>query len=273
MILVEEHPKNPEISEFVDRYQLFVIEEEAYLKTVPNGKIELFYILKGGFDRWNDQKLKFDFHSKSGFLPSSNQLSFFHVPKRLFCLNIKLSMKILGLSYFENFTKDWAERKTSEFIPPSDESLIRKSIDEKDPSIDVGLMDRTFVQIIQEQKKNQELMQLIDLIEKDINDQFKVTSLADQMNMSAKTLERKTKKFFNLTPKDLWKVIRFEHATSHLKRNENQRLIDALSFGYYDQSHFIKECKKVTGYTPTDFFSKLKFSTNDLIIESDNPTI
>ena len=273
MILVEEYPRIPELADFVDRYQLYVIDEESYIKTVPNGKIELFYIIDGSFNKWNDEDLRFDCYTRSGFFPATNQLSFIHIPKGLVCLNIKLNMSVLSLSYFENFIQDWATRQTSDFLNTSQERIMLESVNAQTPSIEVDIIDNILLEIIEKQKKDLELKKLIALIEKDISDQFKVTALAEQMNMSSKTLERMTKKFFNLTPKDLWKVIRFEHATSHLKKHDNQRLINAISFGYYDQSHFIKECKKVTGYTPTEFFSKLKFSTNDLIIESDNPLL
>ena len=130
-------------------------------------------------------------------------------------------------------------------------------------------MDQILANALKENDLNSEIVKLTELMEAHIHEDFRVNLLAEEMNMSSKTLERLTKKHFNLSPKNLWKVIRFEHTTSHIKRSETQKLIDSLSYGYYDQSHFIKECKKVTGYTPKEFFSKLKLSTNDLIFDDE----
>ena len=52
-----------------------------------------------------------------------------------------------------------------------------------------------------------------------------------------------------------------------LKKNEGFKFIDTLEFGYYDQSHFIRECKRITQLNPKDFLSKLNMDVHDIIIE------
>ena len=108
---------------------------------------------------------------------------------------------------------------------------------------------------------------VIQLIEGQLTDQLRVVDLADKMNMSPKTMERWIKKQFNLSPKELLQVMRFEHVSSELKNQPNSKLIDSIEYGYYDQSHFIKECRKITGYSPKDFFSRMKLPTNDIIFK------
>ena len=108
---------------------------------------------------------------------------------------------------------------------------------------------------------------IVELMQDPTNSSFRVVDLANYMNMSQKSMERWIQKQFNLSPKKLLQVIRFEHVSRKLKNHPNRKLIDSIEYGYYDQSHFIKECQKITGYAPKDFFSKMKLSANDVIFE------
>lgn len=267
MILVEKNARNPELLEFVDRYQLFVISEAAYLKTVPNGKIECYLVEDGGFERFDAETNSFASSNKSGFLPASNETTIYQIPERLVCINIKLNLDTLSLATFEGFLSSWKTMPVNTLISDADQHLILESIDKRKPTFDVDLIDDILAKHFSLAERNIEINKLLHFIDQELNSEFKVTMLADHMNMSTKTLERLTRKYFMLSPKELWNVVRFENTTSYLKNTRSSKLIEALSFGYYDQSHFIKECKKVTGYTPKEFFSKLKLSTNDLIIE------
>ena len=272
MILIEDHPSDPLVAKYIDRYQYFFIKEEGFFKTIPNGKIELYIVQSGSFEVWDDVSNTFKRNKSSGFIPATSSVSLYSVPNHLLCINIKFNLLILGLPYFEGFLKNWSDRAVTDFIPKKGIEEIRSLITPELTHMPVEKMDQILASALQDSDLNSEIVKLIELIESYIHKDFRVNSLAEEMNMSSKTLERLTKKHFNLSPKNLWKVIRFEHTTSHIKRSETQKLIDSLSYGYYDQSHFIKECKKITGYPPKEFFSKLKLSTNDIIFENDNHT-
>ena len=270
MRLVEEYPKDPFLSKFVDRYQLFVFNEPTYFKTVPNGKIECYFILDGAFERWSKEENTFVISRDKGFYPMTNQMTFFQIPSELICINIKLNLNILSLKGFQDFLNDWQTRSIDAFIKTEDQSKILRAVNREKLSISIETIDEVLSRSISRDTYFQELDKLIDLIENEFTQGFKTMWLADKMNLSSKTLERLVRKHFNLSPKELWQILRFENTTSYLKKNDSQRFIEALSFGYYDQSHFIKECKKITGLTPKDFFSKLKLSTNDLFFDNIN---
>ena len=77
-----------------------------------------------------------------------------------------------------------------------------------------------------------------------------------------RTLEKQFKQHIGLSPKRLAKVIRFKHVMHALhaasKPAATSRLGDlsVQDFGFYDQSHFIKEFKYFTGTTPTAFLKQ-----------------
>ncbi|MBB6479796.1 helix-turn-helix transcriptional regulator [Spirochaeta isovalerica] len=76
-----------------------------------------------------------------------------------------------------------------------------------------------------------------------------IQTLSDKYGLSLSAFERFFKKTVGMTPKAYANIVRFAVALKQL--NEGDRLIDH----FYDQSHFIKACKKYTGKTPTELIT------------------
>jgi AraC-like DNA-binding protein len=72
-----------------------------------------------------------------------------------------------------------------------------------------------------------------------------VADMADITDMSSRQLQRILKKSTGFSPHDFLKVIR-------LQKSFNEHYLDA----YSDQSHFIRSFRKITGYTPTEYYRK-----------------
>lgn len=268
MKLIECNPKSQFVSKYVDRYQFYDIEEPSYLKTIPNGKIECWFIIDGGFEILDVERNEFVTAKKYGAFPASNQFSILRIPNKLVCLNIKMNLDVLGFNKFNDFCSDF-KKLSSEFLFSK---RILENIQGLDfiskKGVDVVCIDNWLTPFFLDKNENPEISEILVHLDQ-LND-LTVAQLAKKMNMSTKTLERITKKYFNLTPRDFWNIIRFERTTAHLKENKTKKFIDALSFGYYDQSHFIKECKRITGTTPKNLFAKMKLPTNDLMVNKKN---
>ncbi|WP_350286313.1 AraC family transcriptional regulator [uncultured Croceitalea sp.] len=70
---------------------------------------------------------------------------------------------------------------------------------------------------------------------------------------SYSTLERYFKRETGLTPKSFQTLKRFKKVLRELYTTKNQDWQHyVLSYGYYDQSHFIKEMKRFTGHSPSE---------------------
>lgn len=83
-----------------------------------------------------------------------------------------------------------------------------------------------------------------------------VRELADHYNLSERQFERKFKKYSGFTPKKYLRLVRFGEACNRYEDARQKTLSEiALSCGYYDQSHFIKDFKAFSGYYPSDFYS------------------
>lgn len=95
------------------------------------------------------------------------------------------------------------------------------------------------------------------------NGQLSVDELSKQTNINRRQLERKFASAIGLSPKQLSKTIRLQ-ATLKILLNKKFTSLTALAYQgeYYDQAHFIKDFKELTGFTPKEFYgSKLKMTS------------
>lgn len=95
------------------------------------------------------------------------------------------------------------------------------------------------------------------------NGQLSVDELSKHTKVNRRQLERKFSSTIGLSPKQLSKTIRLQ-ATLKLLLNKNFTSLTALAYQgeYYDQAHFIKDFKELTGFTPKEFYqNKLKMTS------------
>ncbi len=94
------------------------------------------------------------------------------------------------------------------------------------------------------------------------NGQISVQSLSLQTNINRRQLERRFSSAIGLSPKQLAKTIRFINTLRMLLNNPSTSLTTvAYANAYYDQAHFNKDFKALTGLTPGEFYKdNLKMS-------------
>jgi AraC-like DNA-binding protein len=84
--------------------------------------------------------------------------------------------------------------------------------------------------------------------------QVKIGALSAQERTSARSLTRKFTDHVGLPPKQYAHVIRFRAVMHHLLVTPGASWLDvAHHFGYYDQSHLIKDFQHFTGRAPTHY--------------------
>jgi len=90
-----------------------------------------------------------------------------------------------------------------------------------------------------------------------------VESLAEDMGMSLRKLDRTFNTRVGLPPKALCRIVRFQRVLRQLEQSESGRdwVQIALDCGYYDQSHFIKEFGAIAGKGPTSYFAEQNVMT------------
>jgi AraC-like DNA-binding protein len=81
-----------------------------------------------------------------------------------------------------------------------------------------------------------------------------VEQLLEGSSLSRRKLERLFKVYVGMAPKQLSRLLRVRQARYLIKLNPARSLIDvALDAGFYDQPHFSRHFRKVTGSTPGEY--------------------
>lgn len=82
-----------------------------------------------------------------------------------------------------------------------------------------------------------------------------IAGRASRACLSRRQYERLFKKNIGLSPKKMMQIVRFQRAIYAKECRPSLNLTDiAYSAGYYDQSHMIREFKKLSGMIPKEFF-------------------
>jgi AraC-like DNA-binding protein len=64
-------------------------------------------------------------------------------------------------------------------------------------------------------------------------------------------------KYVGLSPKQFVRLTRFQHAVLHIERSKQIDWMQvANDCGYYDQSHFIKDFKEFSGFSPSEYVQR-----------------
>ena len=79
-----------------------------------------------------------------------------------------------------------------------------------------------------------------------------VEELSSTCCLSKKQFEREFNTFVGMNPKEYIRIVRLQKALAllHQKRNDINHAQIAYASGYADQSHYIREFKRLSGYTP-----------------------
>lgn len=95
------------------------------------------------------------------------------------------------------------------------------------------------------------------------NGQLSVEEISRQTKINRRQLERRFSAAIGLSPKQLSKTIRLQSTLKILLNKKFTSLTTLAYHGeYYDQAHFIKDFKELTGFTPKEFYgSKLKMTS------------
>ena len=81
-----------------------------------------------------------------------------------------------------------------------------------------------------------------------------IEGLAAELSIRRRTLERLFQTIIGIPPKQFAGIVRTQHFLKALHQTESLTQL-AYEFGYYDQSHLIRDFKAKTGITPGKYFA------------------
>jgi AraC-like DNA-binding protein len=92
----------------------------------------------------------------------------------------------------------------------------------------------------------------------DTGGRTEVGELARELGYSRRRLSSRFREELGLSPKAFARVLRFEHATERLARNDGARFAEiAQDCGYYDQAHMNRDFCEFAGISPSAYVGRL----------------
>lgn len=87
-----------------------------------------------------------------------------------------------------------------------------------------------------------------------------VETLLQTLFVTERTLERKFKHAIGVSPKRFIDIVRLNVSAKRLQRMKEKHRLTGIAYesGYFDQAHFIKEFKKITGVTPQQYHEQVR---------------
>ena len=129
----------------------------------------------------------------------------------------------------------------------------------------VTLIQKFLLARLEEHKKNEHSLDDAIRLIRESKGQLSMEEVCKRTGFSKKQLERKFIRSVGTTPKIFARVSRFLNICHHLEEYGNRSLTElAHECGYFDQSHFIKEFREFSGYTPKEFFARKNVGFADL---------
>jgi AraC-like DNA-binding protein len=83
-----------------------------------------------------------------------------------------------------------------------------------------------------------------------------VETLAQELGISRRTLERRFLEQTGVSPKQLLRILRFRQLVQYIMLQPTSKHLKVFQrFNYHDQSHLIKDFHEFTGYAPEQYFN------------------
>jgi len=265
MIIKKYHISNPLLKNFI-KYIWMIdtkIETEVSHLLLPVNSIDLILNLSS--------PIKYEFIDSSEIITKE-----FHLcGLRKFPINITQNGKlnVIGISFLPYGLFDFFDIPVSEFtskitcLKDISESLtnnLKEKLEKENrASKQVLIIEEELLKILNSNSVIDN--SYIDIFNEFIynTDAIKISDFCRNVGISERHLERLFKKYIGLSPKTFSRVTRFQKISKKLIENDFEKLCTlALEYQYYDQMHFIRECKDFTGNTP------LKLSQEKLAVKS-----
>lgn len=100
------------------------------------------------------------------------------------------------------------------------------------------------------------------------NEKITISTIASEVGLNGKTFHRYFQKHMGCSPVEYRRIYRFRSSLTNILNSAEMKNFTKLTYekGYYDQSYFIKEFRKITNHNPRDFFKSMSKVDGDQII-------
>jgi len=141
-----------------------------------------------------------------------------------------------------------------EVFGPPGARLQNRVGDAEDPKAKIALLQTALTHLLQQNEKEYALLDhTLDLLA-GTHGMMRVQELAAHLGYTKRYLDRLFQEHVGVSPKSLASILRFQEVYQGWMQHQSPPFFrDQWPAYYYDQSHFIKEFKRFTGFTPQQY--------------------
>lgn len=222
----------------------------------PNGKAKFIYSYLNGLSTI-DAGRKTDY--------SENDIFFIGIWDKPVVLSSKARITgTIGIELTPNgvhrFTKFSAFEMANKILSFGDiygvigRELIERLTNTPDPFKKVDILQESLRQILRYNNRNNQIVDYTVAMIKSTSGLIEIKDLEQKTGYSRRYLDMLFKDHLGISPKALSGIVRFQTFYKAWANTESDRFYnDQIYELYFDQSHFIKEFKKYTGYSPKQY--------------------
>lgn len=136
------------------------------------------------------------------------------------------------------------------------EVLYNQLLDTSDWTQRIALVEDFLLQSITLTVNNHNKLDVVNKVMQEMTraDFFdNIDNVASRYGITSRYLQKLFLQYTGLTPKLYHKIHRFQNSLKRVTENEASLTDIAYDCGYFDQSHFIREFKSFTGFTPSTY--------------------
>lgn len=204
-------------------------------------------------------------YEKDNKVIESGRIHFSGVRKSPDIIMQRGKLKVLGISFFpwgiypllkipvNEFTNQSInlENILKEFTTRVEDKLMEKKISMEE---NIKIIESELIKEINFSYININIVRLFENLYSEPAD-LNIRLYCEKYNISIKQLERMFLKYIGVSPKVFKKISRFQNIINNFQNYKNLTEL-AYDFGYYDQSHFIKEFKLFSKVPPKQFLKE-----------------
>ncbi len=263
-------PASSLVKSFVEAYRYIKVKERVEGVTLANGRIDAVIVVEGKLE-WLDP-------SEKKYKPIPTMSFFPFTKKGGDIVRVGNGSEVISIKCYPHIlTKPVFDKLVFSRITDFQEILDKETCDRLHQSLKLNRSNwaheiDTFIQehfIVVESDGAELVAKVTEFVEQQVAEGTSLSQLAKQEGLSIKTLERRFSQYTGLTIKVYRDLVKFQKAAQLVNiegEYSHGNLLEALGSGYYDQSHFVKVCRRLTGQNPKDIFTNLSGGVTDFVL-------
>jgi len=230
--------------------------QQNYDYIVPDGNTEAIFMLNGNYLRKDEKNNHSQLVEYCSLVPAfKKEVKVYQKPYTT-CLGARFRPgAIQQLTNYSLADLSAPTYPLEELMPELAELAMDEAIKQTPATLIIKKINDWLIKQTTSPKKNQTTTMFISKTIKN-KGSILIKDFCSSFGIHKSTLEKNFKHETGLSPKQYSNLIRFNNLLNSMLFNSLNLTKTGYDLGYFDQSHMIKDFKKIVGFSPTDFLNK-----------------